>query len=110
MIDLKDLLSRRTAWRRGLLMLLFGMLYGTAEFVLFWVVLFQFGSQLLTGHCNQRLVPLGEGLAAWIYQCLRFLVYASDHLPFPFGDWPGRDPWLDRGPRPPLEVEPEERS
>jgi hypothetical protein len=51
-------------------------------------VLFQFGSQLITGRTNDKLKTFSRGLTAYFYQLLQFFTYRSDLKPFPFSDWP----------------------
>lgn len=86
--QLKERLKARTTWVRGLYMLLFAVLYSVAEAVLTVVVLFQFGSRLITGEVNSRLLEFSEGLASYIYQIVRFLCFNSDDHPYPLGPWP----------------------
>lgn len=86
--NLKTNLTRGATWRRGLFMLLFGILYGIAEFVLTAVVLLQFGSHLLTGAANARLLDFARTLNAYIYQILQFVTYRSELRPFPLSAWP----------------------
>jgi hypothetical protein len=44
---------------------------------------------LFTGSVNDRLKHLGEQLARFSYQIVRYLVFASEDRPFPFDlDWP----------------------
>lgn len=75
-------------WMRGLYILLFAALYSIAEVVLGAIVLYQFGSQLLTGGPNRRLLEFTRGMNAYIYQILQFITFRSDEHPFPFADWP----------------------
>ncbi len=86
--QLKERLKARTTWMRGLYMLLFAVLYCVAEVVLTVVVLFQFGSRLITGGVNDRLLEFSEALASYIYQIVRFLCFNSDEHPYPLGAWP----------------------
>lgn len=84
----KENLKSRVSWMRGLYILLFALLYGIAEFVLWAIVLFQFGSQLITARPNARLLEFCHGLNAYIYQILQFITYRSDEKPYPFAEWP----------------------
>ena len=87
--ELKDHLRSGTTWKRGLFILLFAVLYGIAEVVLWAIVLFQFGSQLFTGRTNDKLHEFSRGLTAYFYQILQFFTYRSDVKPYPFSEWPG---------------------
>ena len=61
---------------------------GVAGAVLAVVVRFQFGSRLITGGANSRLLEFSEGLAGYIHQIIRFLCFNSDEHPYPLGAWP----------------------
>lgn len=78
----------RSAWVRGLFMLLFIFLMGVAKFVMFVVVVMQFFVVLFTAQTNDNLVRLGKSLSVYQYQIMLFLTYNSEVKPFPVGDWP----------------------
>ncbi|MCW8828570.1 MAG: DUF4389 domain-containing protein [Gammaproteobacteria bacterium] len=84
----KENLKNKASWTRGLGILLFAILFSLAEFVLWAIVLFQFGSQLISGQPNDRLLRFSRGLNAYIYQILQFVTYRSDVMPYPFARWP----------------------
>ena len=84
----KENFTSAETWKRGLFMLLFAFVYSVAEVVLTAVVLFQFGSRLITGKSNQRLLNLGQSLATYIYQIVLLLTYKTEDRPFPFMAWP----------------------
>jgi Domain of unknown function (DUF4389) len=75
-------------WKRGAYMLLFAVIYALAELVAWGVALFQFGSKLVTGDINPRLVDFGQRLSTYIYQLLVYVTFKSDDKPYPFSDWP----------------------
>lgn len=85
----KENLKRKASWIRGLYILLFALFYAVAEFVLWAIVLFQFGSQLFTSQPNARLLGFSRGLNAYIYRILQFVTYRSEQMPYPFDEWPG---------------------
>lgn len=97
---LKSNLTSKSTWKRGLHMLLFALLYGVAEVILTAVVIFQFGSQLITGRANRRLLNLGQQLATYLYQIILFLTYKSEQKPYPFEAWPKGAPSKPAGRRP----------
>ncbi len=90
---MKEHLLDKGTWLRGLLMLLYGLLYAVAEVVLAAVALFQFGAKLLTGKPNERLLGLGESLSRYAYQVWRFLSFNTEERPYPLGPWPPAPPW-----------------
>ncbi len=85
----KENLKDKESWLRGLYILLFGLLYSIAEIVLWAIVLFQFGSRLITGRLNERVLDFTRGLNAYIYLILQYLAFRSDDKPYPFDEWPG---------------------
>ena len=90
--DVTRNLKQQSTWMRGLYMLLFSLFYTIAEIVLFAVIFFQFLLKLFTGNINDRLLKLGQSLATYAYQVLKFLSFNSDHHPYPFGAWPRGEP------------------
>jgi hypothetical protein len=89
---LKQNISERSTWLRGLYMLLFGVIYSVAELVAVAVAVFQFLSKLITGRLNTRLLKFGQSICVFIYQVWQFLTFNREALPFPFGPWPSGDP------------------
>lgn len=90
--EITENLKQQSTWMRGLYMLLFALFYSIAEVVLFAVVVFQFLLKLFTGDTNERLLKLGQSIATYIYQVIRFLSFNSDYHPYPFGAWPKGQP------------------
>jgi hypothetical protein len=89
--QLKENVTARTTWIRGLFILLFAAIYSVAEILIVAVVIFQFLSTLLTAHNNAQLLRLGRGLAEFVRQVLLFVTYNTEDKPFPFGPWPDAD-------------------
>lgn len=77
-----------TIWVRGLYMLLFMLFYSVAEFVMWAVVVVQFGYRVFTGGSHPRVLALGAAVASYIYQVLRFLSFNTEVMPYPFSEWP----------------------
>lgn len=86
--ELKTHVRSADTWTRGLFILLFAIIYSIAEVVLGAIVLFQFGSQLITGKINDKLYRFSIGLTAYFYQLVQFFTYRSDLKPYPFSEWP----------------------
>ncbi|MCW9046924.1 MAG: DUF4389 domain-containing protein, partial [Gammaproteobacteria bacterium] len=72
--------------------LMFTLFYSVAEFVMFFVVVFQFLLVLFTGETNPRLKKLGQSIATYIYQIIQYLTFNSDYQSYPFGAWPKGEP------------------
>jgi hypothetical protein len=90
--ELKQSLTARATWLRGLFIIIFAVIYCVAEVLLTAVVVFQFLATLFTGETNARLRLFGLSLAAFIYQIVSFVTFNSDEKPFPFGPWPESAP------------------
>lgn len=89
---LEENLKSRATWVRALFMIVFCFLFAIVEIVLIAVVAIQFVWRLAKGSPNQPLLELGQGLATYLYQIVRFLTFNTEELPFPFdGDWPAKN-------------------
>jgi hypothetical protein len=97
--DIKQYLTAKETWIRGLYILLFALIYSVAEIVLFAIVLFQFLSMLLSGESNNRLLNFGQSLSTYIYQILQFMTANSEEHPYPFNPWPDGPPTHSKRPQ-----------
>ena len=56
------------------------------------VVVLGFLMVLFTGEVNRELRGVGQSIATYIYENIRYLTFNSDQRPFPFGgEWPSPD-------------------
>lgn len=85
---LKQTLTNKESWVRGLYMLLFALIYWAAKMLIAIVVVFQFGITLFTGKPNNLLLEFGQKLSTFIYQMMLFFTYNSEQKPYPFSPWP----------------------
>lgn len=87
--ELEENIKSRSTWLRLLFMIVIVLLYGISRIVLGAVVVLQFLWVLFTGEPNGRLTGLGQSLATYTYQIVRYLTFNTDSRPFPFDDdWP----------------------
>ena len=86
--DLKQNLTARETWLRGLFILLFAFFLVIARIVTGAVVVIQFLFTVFTGKTNDNLKNFGASLSRYVYQCLLFVTYNADDKPFPFDEWP----------------------
>ena len=97
--ELKQRLSSGDIWGRALYMIFFAIAYSIAEFVVTFLVIFQFLVILFTRHANEPLLKLGNNISTYIKQVLRFQTFNSETKPFPFSSWPedevGDNRWLE---------------
>jgi hypothetical protein len=90
--SLRENITDGRTWLRGLIMVLFVIVWNVAELVLMLVALIQFGFRLFTGVANPRLESFGQGLGTYLYQIVLFLTFKSEDRPFPFAPWPDGPP------------------
>ncbi len=89
-------LKSKATWTRLLFMVICCVLVSIASFVGTFVVIFGFLWLLFTGDVNQEIRQVGQSLATYIYQIIRYLTFNSNERPFPLGaDWPSGSPRPD---------------
>lgn len=86
--SVKENVTRRDIWLRLVFMMVLGVAFYVAEFIIFIVVVFQFLSSLFTSHPNHRLKRLGRNLARYLQQITVYWTFATEDKPFPFAPWP----------------------
>jgi hypothetical protein len=91
--QLEQNLKRRSTWVRLLFMIAFVAIYMVTRIVFGAVVVFQFLWFLFTAETNKQLTQLGQSLATYTYQIMRYLSFNSEDKPFPFNaEWPTGSP------------------
>lgn len=82
-----------STWLRFLFMCIYVALIWLAGLVGAFVVIVGFFWVLFTGEANPQLKQVGQGIASYMYQIVRYLTFNSDTKPFPFGEaWPSATP------------------
>ena len=90
---LEENLKRRSTWIRLVFMVVFVAIYAITRIVFGAVVVFQFLWVLFTAETNKQLTGLGQSLATYTYQIMRYLTFNSEDKPFPFdAQWPTGEP------------------
>jgi len=84
--------DRKTAWMRGLFMLIFLLLLELAGTVLAVVTVIQFIWLLIKGSKNDELTRFGRGLGRWFRAVIAFQTGATEEKPFPWQSWPTDKP------------------
>lgn len=85
----KQNISSGPTWLRLFFMLVIIFLYGVTRAVLGAVVVVQFFWVLFTSESNEQLKQLGQQLASYTYQIVRYLTFNTEDRPFPFDlEWP----------------------
>lgn len=91
--QLEQNLKRRSTWVRLLFMLVIVAIYAISRIVFGAVVVFQFLWVLFTAETNKQLTVLGQSLATYTYQIMRYLSFNTEDKPFPFeAEWPTGSP------------------
>jgi hypothetical protein len=54
---------------------------------LWFVILLQVASTLLTGKANPNILNFGRSLSVYTYHILLFLTFNTETRPFPFSEW-----------------------
>ncbi len=86
---LEQNVKSKATWLRLFFMLIFVCLYFVSRVVLSAVVVVQFFWLLFNGTINESLRALGQSLASYTYQIIRYLTFNTNVRPFPFDSaWP----------------------
>ena len=86
---LEENLKSRATWTRFLFMFISYILISLASIVASFIVVFGFLWVLFTGEVNRELRGVGQSLATYIFENIRYLTFNTDDRPFPFGNkWP----------------------
>jgi hypothetical protein len=80
--------GKRHIWVRGLLMLLMAVAFHIAGTLLAIGAVVQFLLAVLSDGPNARLLAFGQSLGLYLSQIANFVSFATEDVPFPFGDWP----------------------
>ncbi len=78
----------KSTWIKGLYILFFIIASYIAVFITFFVMLFQFLSELIFKKPNEHLQNFGETLGLYACSLIRFITGSTDEMPFPFKPWP----------------------
>jgi len=86
---LEENLKSKATWTRLLFMVISYILVSIASFVGTFVIVFGFLWLLITGEVNRQIRQVGQSIAAYVYEIIRYLTFNTDQRPFPLGgDWP----------------------
>ena len=89
---IEDHIKSRSTWTRLLFMVIAYVLVSLAGLVGSVVVVLGFLMVLFTGEVNRELRDVGQSLARYIYENVRYLTFNTDERPFPFGgEWPSAE-------------------
>lgn len=80
--------SGKKIWSRLLYMILFAIVFGITETVVYITALVAFASMLVRGSINPSILGFGKNLGKFVNQIVEFLTFNTEDLPFPFTAWP----------------------
>jgi len=90
---IEDHIKSRATWLRLLFMALYGLFISLTSMVGCVIVVLGFFWVLFTGEVNPELRRIGQAIASYIHDIVRYLTYNTDDKPFPFGGaWPSGSP------------------
>lgn len=92
MSEVKKSLASDAFWLKTLFIVLFSIAYRILDVVVLFLVIVQWGFRLSTGTVNPALNEFSDGLARYIAQIVRYVTGNDETKPFPFTDWPTKDP------------------
>jgi hypothetical protein len=91
-IPIEENIKSRSTWLRLLFMFVFYVIGTVTPAVLSVVVVLGFFWVLFTGEKNAQLQQVGQVIAAYLYEIVRYLTFNTEDKPFPFGnDLPSAD-------------------
>lgn len=91
---IEENLKSRATWMRCLFMLISYVFLTIASLVGTVVVVLGFFWVLFSGETNRQVQQVGQSIASYVYEIIRYLTFNSDDKPFPLGgEWPsaGKD-------------------
>ncbi|RIZ71917.1 MAG: DUF4389 domain-containing protein [Methylococcales bacterium] len=80
-------LTQLNTWKRIFFMLIFTAIGSLVRMTLWFVILLQVASTLLTGKANPNILNFGRSLSVYTYHILLFLTFNTETRPFPFSEW-----------------------
>ena len=91
--QIKHNMKASSTWVRLFFMIVVVMLAAVSRVVVGVVVVLQFFFVLFTAESNKKLEGLGQSLATYTYQIIRYLTFNTEERPYPFdADWPKGPP------------------
>lgn len=78
-------------WTRILFTVAFWLIFYVSQAVILAVVVAQAAFVILSGAPNHQLLVLGDRLARYVQEILRYITFNTDKRPFPFDEFPKSD-------------------
>jgi len=80
--------TKGAIWIRLIYMLLFMVIFGAAEFILYITATIGFALTLFGKPVNARVLKTGHSIGLYIRQIAEYLSFNTEKAPFPFDRWP----------------------
>ena len=95
-VNVEENIKSRTTWLRLLFMCIYAVIISLTAMVGSVIVVLGFLWVLFTGEVNRELRQIGQAIADYMHEIIRFLTFNTDEKPFPFGGaWPSVDSAID---------------
>ena len=85
--ELKSNVSKPDIWVRGIHMLILFIALRISELILYGLIIFQYGMELITGGRNENLDKVAKNLSHYIKNIFLYLSFNEEQRPFPFAEW-----------------------
>ena len=86
---MEENLKSRTTWLRLLFMFIYCLIISLTGMVGTVIVVLGFFWVLFTGEVNRELRQIGQAIATYMFEIIRYMTFNTDDKPFPFGGaWP----------------------
>lgn len=91
-VKVEENIKSRTTWMRLLFMCIYAVIISLTGMVGTVIVVLGFLWVLFTGEVNRELRQIGQAIADYMYELVRYLTFNTEEKPFPFGGaWPSAD-------------------
>ncbi len=88
MKEVTETKSEGSIWARLLYMVLFVLIFGVAEFVLYLTAAIGFLFRLFDKPINSQVRSVGHSIGLYLKEIADFLSFNTETAPFPFAKWP----------------------
>ena len=88
MSETTEIKTQSSIWIRLLYMVLFMMIFGVAEFVLYLTAAIGFLFRLFGKPIDARVRKTGHSIGLYVKQIADYLSFNTESAPFPFASWP----------------------
>lgn len=85
--ETKNNLLNADTYKRLAFMVIFILIFGIVELVIYAIALGQIIHLLFRGTHQEEVKAIGTSVSSYTYDIVKFLTFDTEHLPFPFEPW-----------------------